>query len=86
MGPRTLRIRRADVDRLAPATVLDEDPAFAAFLRRLNQPVTAEEIARRTEVAARILAHREKLDIRPLTTADLIHQAREKSVYDDQSN
>ncbi len=46
--------------------------------QRLLTPPTAEELARRQALLARIIEHRRELDIRPLTTADLVHQAREE--------
>ena len=46
--------------------------------QQLTAPPSAEELARRKEVFARIVAHRREASIAPLTTADLVHQAREE--------
>ena len=46
--------------------------------RRLTAPPSAEELARRKALLERILAHRRDVNIAPLTTADLIRQAREE--------
>lgn len=44
-----------------------------------------EEIAQRQALAAEVLERRKLRDIRPLTSADLVHMAREESSwYDDE--
>ena len=45
---------------------------------QLTAPPSEEELARRRAVVARILEHRGEAVIAPLTTADLIHQARQE--------
>ena len=48
------------------------------FLKNLKPP-TAEELRRRREVFERAWKNREKLDITPLTTTDLVRELREES-------
>ncbi len=48
---------------------------------QLTAPPSEEELARRRAVFARIMEHRRAAVIAPLTTADLIHQARQEE-YD----
>lgn len=48
------------------------------FKQQLTTPPSAEELARRRSVVARIKASRTGRSIAPLTTADLVHQAREE--------
>ena len=45
---------------------------------QLTAPPSAEELARRRAVFERIKAARQGRSIAPLTTADLVHQAREE--------
>ncbi len=49
----------------------------------LTAPPSEEELLRRQAVIARTLAHRKDLVITPLTTADLVRQARAE---DDQAD
>ena len=46
--------------------------------QQLATPPTPEELTRRQVVLARILEHRKACTIAPLTTADLVHYAREE--------
>jgi hypothetical protein len=46
--------------------------------QQLTAPPSAEELARRRAVFERIKAARQDRSIAPLTTADLVHQAREE--------
>lgn len=46
--------------------------------QQLTAPPSATELARRRAVYERIVAHRREVNIAPLTTADLVHQAREE--------
>ena len=46
--------------------------------QQLTAPPSAEELARRRVLVARITAARQGRAIAPLTTADLVHQAREE--------
>ena len=46
-------------------------------------PPSPEELARRQAVGAQILAQREKRRIAPMTTAELVHLAREESPWYD---
>lgn len=47
----------------------------------LFAPPTPEELKRRQEVVARTLVNRESRVITPLTTADLVAQARDEDVW-----
>jgi excisionase family DNA binding protein len=81
LGPKTIRIAQEDLDALQQPvrTHPHEAPMTIEQLKqRLMTPHSAEELARRQAVVARTLAHRKDLVIAPLTTADLIHQAREE--------
>lgn len=56
-----------------------EDPMSLEQLKQqLTAPPSAEELARRRAVFERIKAARQERSIAPLTTADLVHRAREE--------
>jgi hypothetical protein len=84
--PRRLRRGSVDLAVLVPAPPAREDSAnrmerpmtLAEYERRPGAPPTAEELARREELLARIIAHRREFNIAPLTTADLVHRGREE--------
>ena len=46
--------------------------------QHMATPPTSDVLARRREVVARTIEHRKDLVITPLTTADLVHRAREE--------
>ena len=46
--------------------------------QQLTAPPSAEELARRRALVERITAARRERSIAPMTTADLVHQAREE--------
>jgi DNA-binding transcriptional ArsR family regulator len=48
------------------------------FLKNLREP-TKEELKQRQAVLRRLRKLREKLDIRPLTTTDLVREMREEN-------
>jgi excisionase family DNA binding protein len=81
LGPKTIRILPEDLDALrqparpAPTRVSLTLEEFEAIS---DVPPSPEELARRQAVIARIIEHRKDFVITPLTTADLIHQAREE--------
>jgi hypothetical protein len=56
----------------------EDDMSIEQLKQQLTAPPSAEELARRKDVFARIVAHRREASIAPLTTADLVHQAREE--------
>ena len=56
----------------------EETMSLEQLKQRLTAPPSAEELARRTAVFERIVAHRREVTITPLTTADLVRQAREE--------
>ena len=84
--PRRLRRGMVDVAMIVPATPSVETTAdrkehpmnIEQLKQQLASPPTAEERARREALLARIIEHRKDFVITPLTTADLVHQAREE--------
>jgi excisionase family DNA binding protein len=74
VGQRTIRIKKADLPRIiTPAQTKEvsmekHPPPF--------QPPTEEELARRKRLVEQILSKSEERSIAPLTTADLVRQAR----------
>jgi excisionase family DNA binding protein len=74
VGPRNIRIKKADLPRIiTPArrkevSMEKHPPTF--------QPPTEEELAGRKRLVEQILAKSEERRIAPLTTADLVRQAR----------
>jgi excisionase family DNA binding protein len=81
LGPKTIQIAREDLDALAqPAHEAAKNAVVSVeeLKRQLTAPPSADELARRQAVVARILEHRTDFVITPLTTTDLIHQAREE--------
>lgn len=75
VGPRAIRIKKQDL-----AAVVQPARAKRAPIDReriLFQPVSPEELARRQALVAQILEKRKERSIAPLTTADLVHKARE---------
>jgi excisionase family DNA binding protein len=81
LGPKTIRIAQEDLRALEqPARrVPKEEPTSLEQLRaKLMTPPSAEELARRRAVVARIKAARGERSIAPLTAADLVHQARQE--------
>jgi excisionase family DNA binding protein len=76
VGPRKIRIKKEEL--LSIIT-----PARTKEVSRENQPPTLqppteEELARRKTLVAQILAKSKDRSIAPLTTADLVRQARAK--------
>jgi excisionase family DNA binding protein len=86
VGPRAVRIRRQDLDAMltparpqaTPAPRKEGSMTIEQFKQYVSIPPTPEELARRQAVLARVLEHRKDINIAPLTTADLIHRAREE--------
>jgi len=81
LGPKTVRVAQDDLDRLlAPASTIRQTVGMTIeqIKAMLAQPPTAAELARRQEAIRRTLEHRKDFVVTPLTTADLIHQAREE--------
>ncbi len=81
VGPRAVRIRRQDLAALLTPTGPSrrEGPqpmSIEQFKHVLATPPTPEELARRQALVARIKEARKERVISPLTTADLVHQAR----------
>ena len=56
----------------------EEGMSVEHLKQQLLTPPTEEELARRQAVFARIMAHRREAVISPLTTADLVHHARQE--------
>lgn len=98
VGQKALRIKREDVAALSrPATRRARSGATAEPVQELarfptleqaktliHQPPTDEEFARRRAVVAMILENRKGRTIAPLTSADLVHEARsrQRKLYD----
>ena len=79
VGPRGLRIKREDLERLlAPAG--GREVTMKRERVKIGPP-SPEELARRQAVGAKILAEREKRRIARMTTAELVHLAREESSW-----
>lgn len=76
IGPRRIRIRAEDLGRAVQPVRVRANEADS-LLAELIQPPSPEAVARRQVIAAQILAERDERVITPLTSADLIHQARE---------
>jgi len=53
-----------------------------AIAMSLVKPITPEELTRRKALSEKILAKREERVITPLTTAELVRQARKKEMHD----
>jgi excisionase family DNA binding protein len=83
IGPRRIRIREDDLEAaIRPArTTKATTPGLEGAATR---PPSAEELARRQALVATIWQKRQERRIAPLTSADLVHQAREEAglVYD----
>lgn len=80
-GPKTIRIRREDLDALrSPARPAPTGGSMTIeqFQAIRHEPPTAEELARREALLARITHARMGRSIAPMTIADLVHQAREE--------
>jgi excisionase family DNA binding protein len=76
-GQKSTRIRRADFEaKLLQRYRTEHGSGEGPF-----PPPSPRESARRKAVAAKILAHRERLVITPLTTADLVRMARAEEVF-----
>ena len=56
-----------------------ERPKWAEDFLKSLEPPTTEELKRRKRAFERAWKNREKLDIRPLTTTDLVRQLRDES-------
>ena len=76
IGPKTIRIRREDLDAVI-RPVKPRTKEVGAAVDRMKPP-SKQEIERRKALVSEILALREKLSIAPLTSSDLIHRVREE--------
>ncbi len=79
VGPRNIRIKKQDLEKMVqPARENQKEGGSTMEERiRIEQP-SKEEIARRKAVAAKMLALRQRLNIAPLKTSDLVRMAREE--------
>jgi excisionase family DNA binding protein len=80
LGPKTIRIADAELQSLIqPAR--PQGHRILTNIKDMKQalatPPTADELAQHRALFERIKEHRKHLVISPLTTADLIHMARE---------
>ena len=93
IGPRTIRIKKDDLAAMMrPARPPDAAPrapsnhdgkGIAGVRESFFTPPSAEELARRQALVAKILANREKRGIAPLTSADLVRQVRDEAERSD---
>lgn len=79
VGPRTIRIRKQDLQGVITPVRGKEAPVKSE--RMPFTPPSAEELARRQALVATILAHREERSIAPMTTADLVREARKSEMH-----
>jgi|SRR6266536_2025291 len=78
VGPRNIRIKKQDLEKMVqPARENQKEGGSTMERIRIEQP-SKEEIARRKAVAAKMLALRQRLNIAPLKTSDLVRMAREE--------
>lgn len=71
-------------DSEAGVLIRPQDPAEAwmpEYVPLVIPEPTAEELARRRELGARILENRKHRVITPLTTADLVHMSRDDETW-----
>lgn len=79
VGPRTIRIRKQDV---ATAIKPVRAKAAAVFEGKIVFPAASpEELVRRQVLVAKILAKRKERSIAPLTSAELVRQARKTEMH-----
>lgn len=77
VGPKKIRIKKESLGALIkPARAETKNRALSDKYKALFEPPTEEELARRQEVVARILARQRGRSIAPLTTADLVRKTR----------
>jgi hypothetical protein len=83
--PRRLRRGTQGIAVIVPASIAEPAPGrqehtmtMEQFKQTLATPPTPEELARRQALVARIKEARKARVITPLTTADLVRQAREE--------
>src|SRR5207245_1407268 len=78
LGPRSIRIRKHDLDSMVqPARSTTEEATMANESQLFARP-SEQELARRKALFAEIVQLRDRAVISPLTTADLVHEAREQ--------
>ena len=78
VGPRAIRIKKQDLEAVVQPARAKRAPIDRE--RILFQPVSQEKLARRQALVAQILEKRKERNIAPLTTADLVHKAREEEM------
>jgi excisionase family DNA binding protein len=81
VGPRAIRIRREDLAQVMHPTETQEVKMKQEHGRITFPKPTPEELARRKAIATEIWEIRQRTDIRPLTTADLVRQARSERTW-----
>jgi excisionase family DNA binding protein len=89
LGPRTVRIHRADVEAMeqpeavpAPSLVPPRSMTLEEAKASIGRRASPEELARRQAWVAELLSM-ERPSIAPLTTADLVQMGREGVTADD---
>ena len=81
IGPRAIRIKREDLDAaIRPVKIprRGENGVERTPEKYVARVLTEDQLTRRHEAVAWLLAHRGEHNIAPLTTADLIHMVREE--------
>jgi len=78
VGEKSIRIRQADLEKLvAPARETQREGGSALERIRFEKPSQAE-ITRRKAIGAKMVALRERLNIAPLKSSDVVRMAREE--------
>lgn len=81
VGPRAIRIRKADLTQVMQARVAEEVSMKREGERAVFAKPSPEEVTRRQQVFKDILALREQASIAPLTTAELVQRARQERTW-----
>ena len=81
VGPRAIRIRAQDLAHLLRPTQTQKVTVQQEHGRVTFPTPTPDELARRQALAKAIREIRQRTDIRPLTTADLVRQARDERTW-----
>ena len=76
-GPKNIRIKKEDLAATIQFVKAKLKPE-AAKNEYAGKPISEEELAKQQALLAKILADREKCNIAPLTSSDLIRKVREE--------
>lgn len=75
VGPRNIRLKKEDLERMIKPARTKDVPMDKEEVR--VEPISKDELTRRKNLVAEIVAKRKERVIAPLTTADLVHKVRE---------